>query len=220
MSLQARIESAITRTTGETADISNSQIAHGGSINNSRVISLKDGRQFFIKTHAAAVNFPDMFKREFEALKLLASANVIRVPNPLVFDDDYIIMEKFNEGQPRTDWAEVMGRHLALLHRSLQTERFGFDYDNYLGTTLQINRRSDSWLHFWRENRLGYQLGLFSNKTGKDDKLLVLGDRLLMKLDALLGDVGEVAVLLHGDLWSGNASADEKGEPIIFDPAS
>ncbi len=39
-------------------------------------------------------------------------------------------------------------------------------------------------------------------------------------LDVLLGEIDEAAVLLHGDLWSGNAAADEKGEPIIYDPAS
>ena len=42
----------------------------------------------------------------------------------------------------------------------------------------------------------------------------------MVKLDDYLGDIYEAAVLLHGDLWSGNAAADERGEPIIYDPAS
>ncbi len=41
-----------------------------------------------------------------------------------------------------------------------------------------------------------------------------------MQLDELLGNADEAGVLWHGDLWSGNAAADENGEPIIFDPAS
>jgi fructosamine-3-kinase len=73
---------------------------------------------------------------------------------------------------------------------------------------------------FWREQRLGWQLELFARKAGAEDPLVALGDRLLAKLDELLSGVDEPAVLLHGDLWSGNAAADENGQPIIFDPAS
>ncbi len=39
-------------------------------------------------------------------------------------------------------------------------------------------------------------------------------------MDSLIGNITEPAVLLHGDLWSGNAAANEKREPVIFDPAS
>ena len=52
------------------------------------------------------------------------------------------------------------------------------------------------------------------------DPLLKNTENLLNKLDQLLSDVQEDAVLLHGDLWSGNAAAGESGEPIIYDPAS
>jgi fructosamine-3-kinase len=55
---------------------------------------------------------------------------------------------------------------------------------------------------------------------GSDDPLLTLGKMLLNQLDLLLTCEDEPAVLLHGDLWSGNAAANEKGEPVIFDPAS
>ena len=45
------------------------------------------------------------------------------------------------------------------------------------------------------------------------------GRQLLESLDEILACDPEPAVLLHGDLWSGNASANEKGAPVIFDPA-
>jgi protein-ribulosamine 3-kinase len=220
MSLQARIESAITQATGEPAHFSDSRTSYGGSINDSRVVSLSDGRQFFIKTHAAAAKYPGMFALEFEALKLLTAANVIRVPQAIACDDDFIVMEAYNEGGRKNDWPERMGRQLAQLHLATQTNRYGFERDNYIGTTLQVNTWTDNWLDFWREQRLGHQLKLFANKTSSDDRLLKLGERLMTKLDEFLGEIDEDAVLLHGDLWSGNAAADEKGEPIIYDPAS
>jgi fructosamine-3-kinase len=220
VSLQAHIESAITKVTGKHATFSDSRYTRGGSISDSRVVSLSDGRQFFIKTHAAATNLPDMFALEFECLKLLSAPGVIRVPRPIVSGDDFIVMEAYQEGRRKPDWPERMGRQLAQLHKATQYHRYGFEKATYLGTTKQMNTWSDNWLEFWREQRLGSQLNLFSEKTNGSDRLLKAGERLLQKLDEYLGGINEGAVLLHGDLWSGNAAADEKGEPIIYDPAS
>jgi fructosamine-3-kinase len=220
MSLQTRIESAITEATGEQAKFKDSRSVHGGSINTSRIVTLQDGRQLFIKTNANARQYPNMFAMEYEALLLLARPGVIRVPNPITCNDDFIVMQAFSEGQRRSDWLELMGRQLAQLHQATKKNRFGFELDNYIGTTQQANTWTDNWLDFWREQRLGYQLTRYASKTDNDDRLLKLGERLMIKLSELLGEVDEAAVLLHGDLWSGNAAADEKGEPIIYDPAS
>jgi len=112
-----------------------------------------------------------------------------------------------------------MGRQLALLHKSTQQKCFDFEWSKYLRATSQPNSWVDSWLDFWCEQRLGWQLELFSRKTKVSDQLLNLWDRLLAKFDDLLDEVDEPAVLIHGDLWSGNASADENGDPVIFDSA-
>ncbi len=220
MTLQARIEAAISSSTNQEAEFANSKIAHGGCINDSRIVTLKDNRQFFIKTNSQANSFPGLFETEFEALKLLTEPEVIHIPKPIVYGDDFIVMEIFKEGSPAKDWQEQMGSRLAQLHLATKNNQFGFNRDNYLGTTKQINNWSDRWLDFWREQRLGYQLKLFSTKTNKDDLLLKAGKKLINKLDTLIGNINEAAVLLHGDLWSGNAAANEHGEPVIFDPAS
>lgn len=220
MTLQACIEAAISAQTDREAQFADSKHAYGGCINNSRIVSLKDGREFFIKTHSQAKSFPGFFKTEFKALQLLAEPDVIHVPKPIAYDDDFIVMEVFKEGAKADDWQEQMGRRLAQLHKATQNAQYGFEENNYIGTTKQINNWSDSWLNFWREQRLGYQLKLFSEKTDQNDPLLKTGQQLLNKLDSLIGNITEPAVLLHGDLWSGNATANEKGEPVIFDPAS
>jgi len=220
MTLQARIEAAISAQTDQEAQIAESKHAYGGCINDSRIVSLKDGHQFFIKTHHQANSFPDFFKKEFKALQLLAKPDVIHVPKAIAYDDDFIVMEVFKEGVKANDWQEQMGRRLAELHKATQNLQYGFEENNYIGTTKQINNWSDSWLNFWREQRLAYQLKLFAEKTEQNDPLLKAGEQLLNKLDSLIGDITEPAVLLHGDLWSGNAAANEKGEPVIFDPAS
>ena len=219
MNLERRIEKAVTEATGETACFTQFSSVGGGSINDSRIVDLQDGRRLFVKTHPCADNYPGMFAAEFQGLSLLAEPDVIRVPRAIAFDKDFIVMEAFRSAAPGKDWQELMGRRLATLHQATHRESFGFDGDNYLGTTQQPNAWMDNWVDFWRERRLGWQLQLFSRKTDPDDRLLTLGGRLQERLDELLGGVDEPAVLLHGDLWSGNAAADEQGEPIIFDPA-
>jgi protein-ribulosamine 3-kinase len=220
MTLQSRIEAAISSSTNQAAQFADSQTAHGGCINDSRIVTLKDGRQYFIKSHPSAITTPGIFETEYEALLLLSEPGVIHIPEPTAYGDDFIVMERFNEGTPADDWQEQMGRSLAELHKATQREQFGFTRDNYLGTSMQINTWRDNWLIFWREQRLGWQLKLFSSKTDKGDPLLVSGEKLMLQLDSLLGDIDEPAVLLHGDLWSGNAAANEQGKPVIFDPAS
>lgn len=220
MKLRKRIEDAITAATGEKAAFDRSRAVAGGCINDSRMLTLKDGREFFIKTGGGAALYPGFFESEFVALLLLGDPGVIRIPRPVAFGEEFIVIEAFHEGKPLQDWRERLGRQLAQLHLATRTDRFGFERDNYLGTTQQPNDWSADWVAFWRERRLGWQLELFARKADSGDPLLAMGDRLLARLDDLLGDVDEPAVLLHGDLWAGNAAADENGEPILFDPAS
>lgn len=217
MTQQTRIEQAITAATGRPVRFAGSRPVAGGCINDGRIVTLDNGWRIFVKTHAKPP--PGMFDAEFQALQLMAAVNMIRVPEPIAVADDFIVLEAFRSAEPRSDWQELMGRRLALLHQGLQTERFGFEHDNYIGTSVQPNGWLDEWVQFWRERRLGWQLQLFADSGNRADPLLRLGERLLDRLEDILAEPDEPAVLLHGDLWSGNAAADEQGEPIIFDPA-
>ncbi len=216
---QSEVEASISTACQKSLRIVSSRPCPGGSINDCQIVSVDDGREFFLKTNKAAQSLTGMFELEFKALLLLSQACVIRVPQPLLYTDKYIVMETFVVGQQAGNWAELMGRQLAQLHKATANNSYGFEADNYLGTTLQKNTWCESWMEFWRENRLATQLNSFANKSSVDDRLLRLGWKLVDKLDSILGQVRTPAALLHGDLWSGNASADEKGEPVIFDPA-
>ena len=193
--------------------------ATGGGINQCEILELDDGRRLFVKTHAGGT-LQGMYAAEANALELLAAPGVIQTPKALAFDDNYLVLETFTEGRPADDWQEQMGRGLALLHRATRQDRFGFDSNNFLGTTLQENTWQSNWLEFFRDQRLGYQLRLLRATTSYEDPLITACESLLDKLIDILRYDGEPAVLLHGDLWSGNAAANENGEPVIFDPAS
>jgi fructosamine-3-kinase len=219
MNLQESIESSITTATGTRASIEKSRQVSGGSINNSRIVTLKDGREFFIKSHPDASLYPGMFEAEYKGLALLSESRTVRVPRPVAVSGHFIVLETFRETERSGGWHEKIGRQLAQLHMATRTTRFGFERDNYLGTNQQHNAWMNDWPGFWRDQRLGWQLELYARKADPGDRLLQLGDRLMAKLDMLLRGIDEPAVLLHGDLWSGNSAADETGEPVVFDPA-
>jgi fructosamine-3-kinase len=73
-------------------------------------------------------------------------------------------------------------------------------------------------VEFWREHRLGYQLGLAEQRGGPAN-LLRKGEQLMQLVPNLFTDYQPRPSLLHGDLWSGNYAVTREGDPIIFDPA-
>lgn len=219
MTILKRIELAITQATNQTAIICQSNYASGGCINQSQIVTLEDGREYFVKTNPNTNQLPGFFQSEFESLKIFFEVNIINVPRPVVVEDEFIILEVFHQGTPNHDWQETIGHKLAILQQQTQKNQFGFTGNNYLGTSQQLNEWQNNWLDFFREQRLGYQLNLFKQRCSANDELLKIGDQLLDKLDEIIGNIDEPSVLLHGDLWSGNAAANENGEPVIFDPA-
>jgi protein-ribulosamine 3-kinase len=213
-----QVAESISQSLGQTLNIISHRPLSGGSINQVSCIGLDNGSEYFLKTQRGKIA-KNTFQIEHDSLLLLAQAKTLRVPRPLIFGKSFLVMEFISKGQKAADWQEQMGRQLALLHQSTQQLKYGFYCDNYLGTSLQINTWKDDWLSFWRDNRLEPQFKLFSEEAGAENSLIKKGHQLLEKLDSYLGQVKETAVLLHGDLWSGNAMADANGAPVIFDPA-
>jgi len=128
-----------------------------------------------------------------------------------------MVLEKHSLGSGNTQTDQLLGHQLAELHKKQQA-RFGWQQNNTIGSTAQINETSDDWISFWCENRLGFQLSL-AKKNGYAGKLIRSGEKLSESLDYFFSSHSPHASLLHGDLWSGNASVTDQGEPIIFDPA-
>ena len=107
---------------------------------------------------------------------------------------------------------------MAELHRT-KGERFGYESDNYIGATPQPNEWSNSWVEFFRERRLGFQVRLLEERGYATPELLEKATALMGKLDALIGRHPVEPSLLHGDLWSGNYMSDADGMPVLIDPA-
>lgn len=110
---------------------------------------------------------------------------------------------------------------------------FGFPSTTCCGDTPQENSFKDSWAEFYAENRLRFILQRGEKAQGTDKEFHALVETTASQVvPRLIGDnhlnngKGVTPVVVHGDLWSGNASAgtigDEEAEPedVIFDSSA
>ncbi len=187
----------------------------GGCINSGARLITGSGHTFFLKQNASAPE--SMFSREMDALRMLAVPDGPRVPIPYLEGIEFLLLEDLNPATPSGDYWESFGRQLAALHSHI-AEQFGFDDDNFIGSTPQPNRWTSDGYEFYAEHRLGYQaeLALQQGLINRADFRAVLA--LSAKLPQLVP--AQPASLIHGDLWSGNAVVGPSGEPAIIDPAA
>lgn len=190
---------------------------HGGDINEAFILNTNAGK-FFIKINAAT-GHADMFEKEAKGLTLLAGANCIAVPKPLLQGNHneyiFLITEYIEKGNPRDDFWESFGRQLAQLHRHTNTY-FGLDHNNYIGSLSQYNPAQTRWSDFYAQRIMS--LAVIANEKS------ILESRYIIPLEKLSGKLAEIfpeepPALLHGDLWSGNFIVKTNGLPAIFDPA-
>lgn len=191
----------------------------GGCIADSRIIKTRSGKQFFLKTHSGA---PSMFLKEANGLKELAKPGSIRVPEVILADEGFLLLENINTGTKAKSFFEDFGRSFAEMHQ-FTGNSFGFYEDNYIGATPQLNRpdgkESNNWSEFFFQKRILQQLR-FAEKNGyATSKLITLVNRLENKIDVILNGSEEGPSLLHGDLWGGNYMCDENGQAVLIDPA-
>ncbi|KAM7275736.1 hypothetical protein ACFE04_017602 [Oxalis oulophora] len=205
---------------GKATQITRISPVGGGCINRANRYDTDVG-PFFVKTNRSIG--PSMFEGEALGLGAMYETETIRVPRPfklgpLPTGGSYIIMEFIEFGASRGNQA-ALGRKLAEMHKAGKSAKgFGFDVDNTIGSTPQINTWTSDWIEFYGVHRLGYQLKLAQDQCG-DSLIYQRGQRLIQNIAPLFANIVIEPCLLHGDLWSGNITSDKTGEPVILDPA-
>ena len=189
----------------------------GGDINSAARIET-DRAAYFVKWNLRPL--PHMFEVEARGLELLSSTRALRVPKVAAVIDQppALALEWIELGRNKTDAAEALGRGLAQQHRSLGPA-YGLDHDNYIGANPQRNTWAESWIDFYREQRLGVQAELARARGHLTPDRSRRLDDVMDHLDRWI-DPGTVAPsLLHGDLWGGNYLIDAGSQPVLIDPA-
>ncbi|MBW4526543.1 MAG: fructosamine kinase family protein [Phormidium tanganyikae FI6-MK23] len=212
-----QIDDQICQTTGRSFESRDRRSVSGGCINQGYRIS--DGNlTFFVKLNRS--DQLEMFEAEALGLRHMIEAQAIRVPKPICTgiagSSAYIVLEWLNLDRGNSQsWAE-MGRNLARMHQHQKSTAFGWERNNTIGSTPQINSWTSNWIEFFTQHRIGYQLELGASNGGRFRN----GARLLERIPELLADHNPKPSIVHGDLWSGNAAVMQSGEPVIFDPAT
>ncbi len=196
-------------------EVASSQGVGGGCINNGTRLMTSSGRSFFLKTNTSCP--PDMFTQEVAGLRALAVADGPRVPTPYLHGETFLLQEDLAPASPQRYYWETFGRQMAALHNHTH-EKFGFDADNYIGSTPQPNTWTEDGYQFYARHRFGYQAELAARKRLLTREEVDRVAALAVRLPELVPD--QPASILHGDLWSGNSIADQDGNPAIIDPAA
>tara|TARA_Y100000768_G_scaffold104450_1_gene76504 strand:+ start:1463 stop:2311 length:849 start_codon:yes stop_codon:yes gene_type:complete len=187
----------------------------GGSINEVYLCHLSNNK-IVLKINDKKL-YPKMFEKEKEGLNIIRKCG-FKTPEVIeegCYDSyNYIAIEYVKSGK-ELNW-EVFGIELALLHLN-QNDKFGLEYDNYIGSLNQTNTFEDNWKDFYTQHRILPLAKIAIDKQlieKKDNKKI---EKLCSKLDKLVSNCKPS--LIHGDLWPGNLIYDQQNNPVLIDPA-
>jgi fructosamine-3-kinase len=212
-----KIADRISQVSTSKFQIENRRSVSGGCINQGYAVT-GNGLTYFVKINQASEIA--MFEAEAFGLKQMLITRTIRVPEPICWgiadNSSYLVMEWLEFGRGTTQAWEEMGRKLAAMHKAGGSDKFGWERNNTIGSTPQINTWTENWADFFAEHRIGYQLQLAKRKGGSFPDYT----QVVEVVKDFLADRAPEPSLVHGDLWSGNAAILETGEPVILDPAT
>lgn len=190
----------------------------GGDIN--EVFLIRNGNERWVVKKNEKDKFPEMLAKEFRALEYFVENSPVTYPRPLKEfthgDQQYLVIEYFEEGENTPDGQKRLGAQLAQQH-AVSSDQYGWREDNYIGSLPQSNKNTNSWSDFYANNRL-----LAQTKQAFDAG--VVGKQFVSQMERFCARIDEIfpeekPALLHGDLWGGNCFIQSNGDPLLYDPA-
>ena len=182
----------------------------GGSINQVWLIQLKSRGPMVVKTKTPAPQ--DFFVQEAKGLRELKKYREKggpRVPE-VYWVSSHLLCQEYLPPRPLDE--RELAIQLAKLHRQ-KASYFGGEQNNYLGETLQPNRKVSHWGDFFVNDRLSYQL-----EINQLDQISTHFQSIKNNLMAFLDEHNPYPAPCHGDLWNGNVCGSPHG-PCLIDPA-
>ena len=213
---------------GNSVAITETDRLSGGDINKAYGLTLNTGAHIFMKANSKAN--ADFFTAEATGLSAIEATGVIKTPEILCTGTDdgedvgysFLLLKFIKSAKPRSDYWESFARDLAALHKADTkifelSGKFGFFQNNFIGARAQNNTSSDSWISFFRDNRLAPQFKDADSYFTAEDRSKIT--KLLDHLEDFLIEPNQPS-LLHGDLWSGNVMCGPEGKAMLIDPAA
>ena len=176
----------------------------------------------------------DLEGRETLAAKLESGAHDLRIegymlnylrqhsslPVPQVFhvEPNLLLMEYIDGAAGLDEGSEAhLGELMAVCHQ-ITSDAYGLERDTLIGPFHQPNSPSESWIEFFREQRLMYMTDV-ARQTGHLPRQMTQRlKRFADKVDRYLIEP-QAPSLIHGDLWKENVLVRHSRVVGIIDPA-
>ncbi|MCL9814745.1 fructosamine kinase family protein [Natranaeroarchaeum aerophilus] len=157
-------------------------------------------------------------ENEARMLRWLAAETQLPVPDVYYVESDLLVMEYVEGDGVFDERAERdLADHLAALH-DVTADAYGFEFDTLSGPFIQSNPWTDSWIEFFRDQRLRPFARAAHEDGSLTDEGLARIRRLADRLDDLLVEPPSPS-LVHGDLHPGNVVVADGAVQAVIDPA-
>ena len=194
------------------ADAHDATALDGGEVGSVYRVSFHDRPDVAVKVDDSPLG------TEAAMLQYLDRDTPLPVPEVLHVEPELLVLS-FIRGDGRFDERAErdLARHVAALHDT-SADVFGFPFDTLSGPFSQSNPWTDSWIDFFRAQRL-----LPFATAARNEGALPAGEfdrvqRLAETLDARLVEPATPS-LLHGDIHPGNAVVADGTVRAVLDPA-
>lgn len=204
----ARIESIIQQ------PIARASALAGGMISEVVKIECADGDTLVAKCGADAHDL----RIEGFMLRYLKERSNLPVPTVLHEETDLLLMG-FIEGKAAWDAPSQahLGNLLGHCHQ-ISADAYGLQRDTLIGPLHQPNQQTESWINFFREQRLRYMIGIASESGHLPPQLRQRLAAFADQVERFLVEPAQPA-LIHGDMWRTNVITRGGRVAGIIDPA-
>lgn len=196
-------------------EVAGASSLQGGSVGEVYRVDLADGQRVAVKVDRSPHPRLDV---EGYMLEYLAVHSTLPVPEVLYATPEVLVMSYLEGGSYFSKNAELHAAELLAELHDIRADRFGLERNTLIGSLPQPNTLSESWVQFFREERLiaFAQLAREEGRLNRD--LYERIGKLAMRLDDLLPEPTHPS-LLHGDVWTTNVLADDNHIVGFIDPA-
>ncbi len=156
---------------------------------------------------------------EAENLKYVNNLANNLFPVVVYNDQDLLILSfiKNNNIKPNETRIDLLDA-IVSLHTN-NSNNYGFEFNTQIGGLEQKNLKYDSWVNFYREQRLGYIYEIINRTKPMYKEVNKKIDLILRNLEKCIPDKPKPS-LLHGDLWEGNILFEDNKFVGFIDPGS
>jgi len=186
----------------------------GGCVGDVCRVDLADGRRVVAKLGGPGSGLTT----EGWMLDYLGHKSRLPVPDVLHVDDNLLLVSFIENGGGLDGRAQEHAAELLADLHGVTAPRFGLERDTLIGGLAQPNGETDSWVDFFREQRLLY-MGNEARHAGRlPGDVLKRLEKFIEKLEHWIGEPQQPS-LIHGDMWGGNVISGQDHIAGFVDPA-